>query len=326
MKMMLHTPRATVFNTSSNKGMGIKNPFALYHTTNKIVNMTDAINTSNKYCNLTTRETLAEIRRATGVDVLRPNGSQPNITHMHKFPLHYMDLAKSLNQIEGSIHMQPTSTSIFDVTLESFTKLDVSQHCKKQVFRKWVDAEHLTLAQALPTLVGDERRWNYTMLGYWMSRESQYTHTEMKRDLEADFLGWCEPQHAKLLANTTVRAVERYRDYPEEIPVIDQEMKHLMVDPYYDMFSISTGEWATDGSAKHESTGYGMNTKVQGGIEKYHKMPGKQTINRGEALAVLHSLLDTRLSDPLVIYCDSQTTTHRQLRKAHATTHFEKGT
>jgi len=118
----------------------------------------------------------------------------------------------------------------------------------------------------------------------------------------------CEPQHAKLLANTTVRAVERYRDYPEETPVIDQEMKHLTVDPYYDMFSISTGEWATDGSAKHESTGYGMNTKVQGGIEKYHKMPGKQTINRGEALAVLHSLLDTRLIDPLVIYCDSQTT------------------
>ena len=144
-----------------------------------------------------------------------------------------MDLAKALNYIEGDIHMQPTSKTFFDVTLESFTKLDVSQECSKQVFRKWKDAEHLTLAKALPTLVGNEHRWGHTMLGMWMSRESQYTYTEMKQDLLADFSLWCQPEVARLLTNTTLRAIDRYRNAPHEAPVCNRELGQLLVDPDY---------------------------------------------------------------------------------------------
>ena len=105
-----------------------------------------------------------------------------------------------------------------------------------------------------------------------------------------------------------LRAIRRYRHEPYTLPVADLDLQYLMKDPRHELFSTPTEEWATDGSAKHGATGYGMNTMVQGGVERYHKMPGKQTINRGEALAVLHCLLETKLENAVTIYCDSQTT------------------
>jgi ribonuclease HI len=94
-----------------------------------------------------------------------------------------------------------------------------------------------------------------------------------------------------------------------------------------ELFGNDQLEWATDGSEARGEAGYGLCTKGTtvdgitegGGVEMHHKLGGKQTINRAEAMAVLHSILVSREQNPLTLFVDSQTTIDSSEKLMHDT-------
>lgn len=95
MKSQLNIPYGALFNINTGMGLGLRHPESIYDTC-KIVNLMDCLQSPNVYCRVTTRETLDDIQRDTGLDVLRPR-KQVTATSMHKYPLHYMEAGRALS-------------------------------------------------------------------------------------------------------------------------------------------------------------------------------------------------------------------------------------
>ena len=60
-KLMPYTPYASIFDSGTHSGLGVKHPETIYHTV-KVKNLVDSLMTANYYCRMTTRETLSDIR------------------------------------------------------------------------------------------------------------------------------------------------------------------------------------------------------------------------------------------------------------------------
>ena len=104
----------------------------------------------------------------------------------------------------------------------------------------------------------------------------------------------------------------------------------LGTDSRHRIHSVHSASWGTDGSCSEGTAGYGIKEYggegeltreayeahglreweylEQRGLEISARLTGKQTINRAEAMAVLHTLLLASNRQDIHLYVDSQTT------------------
>ena len=238
---------------------------------------------------------------------------------MHPFPLHYMETAKALKACEGRIRMNVRYDGwMGEISLFSFVQNVISMEGRKKFFGKNKDASHIFLQDAIPGLIGQRGEdWSQTPLGRWVSEEMIDRPGVVKNRIMEE-LGWLsEAGDRRILAEAIRKAIWLYRTEDGKwecpMPIVTDEM--CLVDANT-RASVETRHWGTDGSESEGTAGFGLCVDGTGRLDISSKVDGKQTINRAEALAVLHALLVTKPpahtqeneTHFLHIYSDSQVT------------------
>ena len=156
--------------------------------------------------------------------------------------------------------------------------------------------------------------WRHSTLGGYMTGDNldDRMKNKMGREILRDINSWCTDGDALTMKQAIVKAVVHYRDNKRDCPLIWYNNKTLLdrnVHSYEHNRGTGSGEWGTDGSVNTVGqAGYGLCSDLDGSRDMAHQVPGKQTINRAEAMAVLHGLLTSSLDVDLRFYVDSKIT------------------
>ena len=309
LKMQLNVPRAAVF-TSMGRGLGVKNPEALYDTA-KIVNMIDCINSSNEYCRISAFETLNEIYRNTGIHITDPQKNPSRMTSLHAYPLHYMEVARILYKLKSKLIVKnPGHTDSVNIPLFSFVATEMSQEGREAVFKKGLDNGREFMSQALPELTATETgRWEDSQLGHWLLGNEMPDRSGVKEVCIRAAEGWLNNREARSLGNALCRSIFNYRTQEWGCPYPVWDNESLLVNQ--DMLGVThTDRWGTDGSMQLNGTVacYGLCVDEMGTVDGSSRSEGNQSVNKAEADAILEALLRTCQGHVVHVYTDSLVT------------------
>ena len=287
LNLMPHTPRAVVFNSSSTVGLGLRNPYAVYDT-GKVTNVIESTCSINKYCRVTTRETIASIRRMTGMPVLCPKHSKTRgLMTMHPYPLGYMECANALRKIDGEIHVKQTEGRPHeDISFEYFTRYTTTEATRKRVYKAGLDREVRFLDQMIPDLVEGDT-WESSHLGRWLTTHPGTLHAMRERTKASLRQCFDDDLVVNGLSDSLAKGVLYYRRHPEKCPWPILRNDTVLCRP---SLGLTHTVRATDGSYKDGEAGYGYCVDVVGTRDTSTKPPGKPTISTGRKHSLSYTL------------------------------------
>ena len=221
---------------------------------------------------------------------------------MHRYPLHYMETARALHESDSKIRVNNRWEGwIGDISLFDFIKPVVTIEGRKRVFGKGRDGNHIFMSDVVPGLIGlSGIQWERTGIGRLLldGMEGMGRVRQITDRIGAEVVGFDETKDKWTVADSIRKAIKYYRTedgrWECPVPIVNDSTCLRNIETYETIPAVC---WGTDGSEKDGIAGYGMCVDHLHSADFSGMVHGKQTVNRAEALAVLHSLLVTRSLD-----------------------------
>ena len=313
-KLMPNTPRALVF-TSEHCGFGLYDPESIY-LAGAVDTMLASLQTPDMLAHITTVETLAEIERDVKMSVISPANTartkDPRAA-MGRFPPWYYNTWCALRKMKGSIVQNPFFREPQNMDTLAFvgTHLHKDKKRRAEIVSQLRKPGNSVLGDLLPGLCSRGEDGMCT-LERWIqepvtagadrtrtrARRRRHIQTAMRERLGAEGE---EDTDSKAIRKVLLDALETYQADHSLIP-----FRSRLSEQHQETEKMNNaGTVGTDGSYKDGKAGFAVTNGKD--IWRMH-IPGRQTINRAEAFAVLKALRDANPKKALTIYTDSLST------------------
>jgi ribonuclease HI len=337
----INTPMASIFSQVKGRGFGIMNPEAVYGTT-KIDNALLCIQSPSETCRVSTLDSIDEINALRGCNILNPKKSRKAPTqfdHM-QFPMWLVELHEALltvnrvieiNPLEAPMISQEHPMKFWDTKwrkgeINELDRTDFVKVLKKagvgsmcDFFPTWglqgEDNGYLKRLKerSVHDRHSDGNRGAYTILRDDLRREGVWEKLQI-----SNASTW--KQYSFLFASATAKAICNHHPHMElrsnktrqnYDPFVSPCVERVRDKLRRDLSEVRVIRLATDGSYTKTDNLAGIGYAFEECLDSFDmalRIPGKQSIDRAEAFALLNSLDVAPFDKDIHAIMDSQST------------------